>query len=178
MIIGIHQPNFCPYNGFFEKMAQCDKFIILSYCQFEKNNYQNRFNDGDRWNGLTVSKKTELINDKMYLNPFVDWMKITQRHKNLEKFDECIDWSLRRTNTNIIGKTAKLLGIDTEIVHDYPTELKSTDRLIDLVKHYGGTTYLSGQSGKNYMELDKFEANDIKLEFHKTKDNKSFNEII
>ena len=40
MRISIHQPNFVPWYPFFQKIQQCDKFIILTHCQFEKNGYQ------------------------------------------------------------------------------------------------------------------------------------------
>lgn len=178
MTIGIHQPNFCPYNGFFQKVQQCDVFVIMRYCQFEKNNYQNRFNDGVYWNTMRVTKKTEMIVDKEYISPFEDWDKIVNRHKHLITFNDCIRNGLADTNINIIEKTLKIMGIKTKIVYDYPTELRGTDRLIDLIKTFKGTTYLSGVSGANYMDLDKFKENNIKLKFQSNIINKPFNEII
>ena len=70
------------------------------------------------------------------------------------------------------------MGIKTKIACDYPTELKSTERLIDLIKTYKGTEYLSGVSGSSYMDLDKFKQNNIKVKFQSNIINKPFNEIV
>ncbi len=56
MIISIHQPNFMPWNPFFEKIQQSDMFVCLTQCQFEKNGYQNRFNFNDKWYTMSVKK--------------------------------------------------------------------------------------------------------------------------
>ena len=42
MIVSIHQPNFLPWLGFFHKMAQCDKFIILDNVQFARRMFFHR----------------------------------------------------------------------------------------------------------------------------------------
>ena len=56
MRLAIHQPNFMPWYPFFEKIKNCDKFIMLTHCQFEKNGYQNRFNLNDKWYTMSVKK--------------------------------------------------------------------------------------------------------------------------
>jgi len=58
-----------------------------------------------------------------------------------------------------------MLGIKTKIVFDYPTDLKGTDRLVDICKHYGATKYLSGISGKDYLDRSLFADHKIELEF-------------
>ena len=156
----------------------CDVFIIMRYCQFEKNNYQNRFFDGTYWNTMRVSKKTERIVDKNYLSPYEDWAVIENRHKHLRGFSDCIRGGVSETNTNIIIRALKIMGIKTKIVYDYPTELKSTERLIDLIKTYKGTEYLSGVSGANYMDLELFEDNNIEVKYQTNIINKPFNEIV
>ena len=53
MIVGIHQPNFFPWLGFFDKMVHCDVFILLDDVQFIKRGYQNRvqlkYPTGSNW---------------------------------------------------------------------------------------------------------------------------------
>lgn len=167
MIITIHQPNFFPFFPFFQKMMDSDIFVILKYCQFEKNNYQNRFNIDGKWQTMSVNKGLEPICDKKYTNHLEDWRKIKNKlseYKSiLDLFDTCISDSLSDTNINIILKIKDILDIKTEIKFDYYTELKSTERLVDICKKYNGDCYLSGISGKNYLDLNLF--NNINVVF-------------
>tara|TARA_B100000287_G_scaffold253138_1_gene237836 strand:- start:6608 stop:7165 length:558 start_codon:yes stop_codon:yes gene_type:complete len=167
MVISIHQPNFLPWYPYFQKIKSVDKFVILTECQYTKNGFTNRFNFNDKWNTMSVNKGLELIKDKMYLSPVKDWNKIKvnlKDYKNiLDKFDDCISDSLMDTNICIIKKMCKLLKIDTEIVFDYSTDLLSTDRLVDICKHYGASTYLSGNGGRNYLDTSQF--GDIEVMF-------------
>lgn len=146
--------------GFFQKMEQSDIFVIMSHCQFEKNNFQNRFNLDGRWHTMSVNKGLDPINTKSYINPLGDWDRIKinlpEYSDILYKFDDCISDSLSETNINIILKIKELLNIKTKIEFDYPTDLRSTERLVDICKKYNGDCYLSGISGKNYLNLDKF----------------------
>lgn len=175
MRIAIHQPNFFPYYPFFQKMAEVDLFVIMVNCQFEKNNYQNRF-EYNGWNTMSVNGGLEPIIDKRYINPYKDWQKITNKYSKLKRFDNCINGSLARTNVAIIKEIAKDLGIRTEIKLDYQTELKGTDRLVDLCKNFGATEYLSGISGRKYLELDKFK--DIKVTFQENMISKPIIELL
>ena len=168
MIVSIHQPNFIPWYPFFQKIEESDVFVLLGHCQFEKNNFQNRFNLNDKWHTMSVNKGLEPITDKKYLNPEKDWNKIKANLKQychiLDELDECISDNLFETNVSIIRKLCSILDIKTEIVLDYPTDLKSTERLVDICKHYGATKYLSGPSGKKYLDLSAFPSN-IEVEY-------------
>ena len=167
MIVSIHQPNFMPWMPFFQKIKESDVFVVLGCCDFEKNNFQNRFNYNGKWNTMSVKSTGKKITDKTYSNPSYDWMKIKKRFfdKDLSVFDDCISDSLFETNLSVIKKCCSILGIMTDVVTDYPTELLRTDRLLDLCKHYGATTYLSGPSGKNYLEKDKFADSSIEIDY-------------
>ena len=61
MKLAIHQPNFMPWYPFFQKIQQADIFVILQNCQFEKNNFQNRFNVDNQWYTMRVTKTMENI---------------------------------------------------------------------------------------------------------------------
>lgn len=169
MIVTIHQPNFIPWYPFFQKMDQADIFVVLENCQFEKNNFQNRFKLDNRWYTMSTSKRLLPIIDKKYSEHSRDWEKIKRRlpeyRKILEQFDSCISESLSETNFNIILKIKDLLNISTEVVKDRKTDLTSTDRLVDICKFYAAEEYISGPSGKIYLDLDKFATNNIKVSF-------------
>ena len=45
VLIACHQPNFLPWLGFFDKLAQCDRFVLLDDVQFPRTSrgtYTNR----------------------------------------------------------------------------------------------------------------------------------------
>jgi len=161
MIIAIHQPNFFPWTPFFRKMKSVDKFIILTNCQFEKNGYQNRFRMNGRWQTMSVERGlTTSIHGKRYVDVDKDWAAIKSRLSDYDKvlslFDEDISSSLVETNIRIIRRINSIFGCETDVDLDYPTTLTGTERLVDIVRHYGGTTYLSGSSGKEYLDEEQF----------------------
>jgi len=131
---------------------------------------------------MSTKKGLTPINTKTYLNPQKDWNKLkinlSQYQKTLDKLDDCISENLLSTNSKIIEKITKMLGYNTEILYDYPTELKSTDRLVDLCLHYGATEYLSGISGKNYLDLNLFKDKGIKVKFQENLTKKHILELL
>ena len=42
MIVTIHQPNFAPWTGYFDKMTKADVFVLLDTVPFTKGGFQNR----------------------------------------------------------------------------------------------------------------------------------------
>lgn len=169
MIVTIHQPNFFPYYPLFQKMEEADIFVILQNCQFEKNNFQNRFNKDDKWYTMSVNKGLDPIITKVYTNYQEDWKRIknnlSEYSSVLDKFDDCIEESLSKTNSNIIKRISDILNIKTKIVFDYETYLKGTERLVDICIKNGATTYISGISGKKYLDISKFNDNNIDVKF-------------
>ncbi len=169
MIVTIHQPNFFPYYPFFQKMEESDIFVIMTNCQFEKNNFQNRFNKDGRWLTMSVNKGLDPINTKRYLNHISDWNRIKNTiplYKSiLNQFDDCISEDLSDTNIKIIYKIRDILNIKTKIVLDYPTSLLSTDRLVDICINNGASKYMSGISGRKYLDLNKFSEKNIDVIF-------------
>ena len=53
-------------------------------------------------------------------------------------------------------KIREQLSIKTEVVRDYPTSLRSTERLVDICLRHGATKYISGLGGRNYLNIKKF----------------------
>lgn len=146
MRIGIHQPNFVPHFGFFHKMSMCDKFIILSEVQFEKNGYQNRYflQKKQRWVTMPVNGGLEPIYQKTYVNG-----------KNLEEL-----------NMRFIMWAKDVLSIKTELVCDVVTESRSTRRILDNLNHYGATVYVTNPSAKDkYLDEEMLRSSGIDIEY-------------
>lgn len=144
--LSAHQPNFVPAFPFFYKMAMSDIFVILSNVQFEKNNFQNRYllNKSDTWVTKSVKSGMDNIVDKRY----VDGKDVLGLN---------MDW---------IHCIKETLGIETKIRFDYPTHLTKTERLIDLVQHYEGDTYLTNESAKDkYLDEELMKTSGIDIEY-------------
>lgn len=168
MIVGVHQPSFFSYAGVIDKIRRSDRFVILANAQFSPGNYHNRFGLDGKWHTLSVHKSLRPLIEMCYLAPDADWERIKRRLPAyadiLAGFDDCIGEGLVGTNVAILRRLCAILGIRTEIVMDYATDLRATERLVDLCRHYGATTYLSGASGPKYMDIQQFKAAGIAVE--------------
>jgi hypothetical protein len=178
MIVTIHQPNFCPWLPFFEKMEQADLFVLLTRCQYWKGGYQNRFQYEGQWRTMSVGKGMIPIKDKRYLNPERDWQRIKESlpQFDLSWLDECIGESLAGMNGRIIESMARRLGITTPIVEDFDTAATATERLAEICRKYGATKYLSGPSGRNYLDAERF--GNINVEFFEAKNRRHAFDVI
>jgi hypothetical protein len=147
MKIAIHQPNFIPYFPFFYKMAMSDLFIILKDVDFEKNGYQNRYflNKKEQWITKSVRRGKSAIKNKQYTDG-----------KNLLHLNMQWIFAIRET-----------LNINTPIVYDFDMAETKTMRLIKLIKHYGGHTYVTCPEAKNkYLDEDLMRKNGIDIEYY------------
>ena len=83
MIVAIHQPQYLPWLGYFDKIEQTDIFVILDNVQYKKNEWQNRnrIKTANGWQWLTVPvqyKFPERI-DHVKINNRIDW---NRKHLN------------------------------------------------------------------------------------------------
>jgi len=193
MRITIHQPEHMPWIGFFHKAQMADTFVILDNVQYRKNYFQNRNKirtSGARgWSYLTVPVKSRFgqsINEV-----FVDdtngrwrkkyWDSLSYAYAKSPFFPayskplkQCFDREWKKIcefNIAIITILFGLLGLKTHIVKSSELNLKGkgSPLLLDACKHLGAATYISGVSGKEYLNVDEFRNNGIEVvfqEFH------------
>jgi len=183
MIIAVHQPEYLPYIGFFHKLMNCDKFVLLDHVQFSKNVFQNRnrirMDTGEVM--LTVPIFTKGKHDQSISEVQIDnkrnwqnkhWRSIVLNYHKAEFFDEykkffeeiySKKWeTLTPLNETIIRYLANQLGINIEMVKssEFKPAGSKTDMLIEICKKLNANTYLSGEGGRRYVDITKFEAND------------------
>lgn len=195
MIIGIHQPNYLPYLGFFEKMKQSDIFVIYDDAKFNKSDFHHRNKirifSGCKWLTVPVEKKQIPINQIIIKNEAATWKgtKWSEDHfnniKNNYNKTQCYSdyeddikniYEKRYTklvdlNMNLINFLRKAFDINTEIrlSSNFKFASKSTERLVEIVEDLGGDTYLSGVKGRDYLDLSMFEKKGIKVKFQNYK---------
>jgi hypothetical protein len=92
--------------------------------------------------------------------------------KLLEAFFEEVfssQWqTISELNIAVVRKLAKILGIETPVyvaseLGHFPDD--PDERLISITKHFNADTYLAGSGGKNYMNLEKYDNNGIRVVF-------------
>lgn len=189
MICTIHQPNYLPYLGFFEKAFKSDVFILYDTTQFKKNDWQNRnkicVNNGWQWISMPVyhnfgQKIFEVKIKDPQKNLLKNWRSLqviysrAPYYKEYAPEFEAIFSSgielLSELNCNIIIKAAELLGLKTKFVKSSqypPIDTTSTQALIDLTKLTGSDTYISGGEGINYLDMKLWNSTGLKIMFQK-----------
>ena len=79
------------------------------------------------------------------------------------------DKSLSRLNTDLIKYLVKSFGINTKIILASELNLTHTGNptqdLINICNAVKGTAYLSGDGGRNYLDLDLFKNSNVELKF-------------
>lgn len=176
MRVTIHQPEHFPYMGYFQKIKSADLFVILDNVNYRKNYFQNRNrflnNNGvEEWFTVPVEKNAtkKWIKDVM-VNSNIPWRKkiITKLKQNFRTdFTEIYNSNLLiEINLNSIKWAMKQLNLNTKIV--FASELNvqgnKSELLANICKATNATTYISGPSGKDYLDLKFF--NNIKVEYH------------
>jgi hypothetical protein len=187
MVCAVHQPNYLPYPGFFDKLLKSDVFIIYDTAQFRKNNFQNRNRvcSTDGWQWLTVPVKhnfgqkimdVEIENPRKSLKN--NWMKIQTLYGKAPFFKQYSgtfeniysnDYSnLAELNYDLITAICNVLNLNPKFIRSSSfgeIKSKSTEALIDMCKIAGADTYISGESGKNYLDTDLIKKSGISIIF-------------
>jgi hypothetical protein len=192
MILSVHQPQYLPWIGYFDKIKRSDMFVFLDDVQYKKREFQNRnrirTKTGFIWLTVPVKTKdkyTQKINEVEIDNStdwaqehwksielsysksifFIEYKKIFEKVYSV-KWEKLVD-----INIQLVKIFLDLFNIKTPV--QYESELNigttSTQRIVDLCKHYNADTYFSGSGGKEYMDETLFEKNNIKLvyqDFH------------
>ena len=185
MIVGIHQPNYIPWIGYFYKICKSDIFIFLDDVQFEKNGYADR-NSIKTPQGkcyLKVPVKTNGLHttyQEVILNDSLKWRDkhlktIEMNYKKAKYYEEIMEFlrdryisnavTLSNFNIEFISEVVKKLDFNTILVRSSDLNIQgvSTERLKNLILKVKGNCHLSGKGGEKYQEETVFQKNGIEL---------------
>ena len=184
MKIAIHQPNYLPWIGYFDKMDQVDTFVILDTANHSKSGYINRTKIKTPQGSLVLTvplKQKEKPINELEIENNVNWP--TRHWKAIEaNYKKCPYWAdykdgfekiysdkwdkIASLNIALIKHLAMLLTITTKIVVESDFQLDfghNNARNVNIVSHLGGDIYLSGIGARVYNDESAFHDRHIKL---------------
>lgn len=180
MVIGILQPGYLPWLGFFEQMYRSDVFVIYDDVQYDKNGWRNRNRiktaAGTQWLTVPVLHKYEErpLVCEVKIDNKTDWRKkhfvsIKQNYAKAAYFKKYIglfeeayarEWEyLIDIDMYFIEKLAEALHLEGKRIQRSSALGVAGDRLERLVKIcqlFSATTFYEGASGRNYIDDEHF----------------------
>ncbi|MCQ2451378.1 MAG: WbqC family protein [Clostridia bacterium] len=189
MIVGIHQLNYFPWVGYFDKVEKSDIFIIMDEVQLITDSYMQRnrvLNQSGQPSWLSVSFQKENFRDKKFseikLNDSVDWQKrqkdfLVGTYNTAPYFSEVLNLispifenkydTLFEVNKKAFDIIIDMLDIKTKVILqsslDYDRTAKKNDLVLELCKAVNADCYFSGAGAKKYMDETPFAAAGINV---------------
>lgn len=187
MIVAIHQPNYLPWLGYFDKMYKSDVFVLLDDVQFPtgKQHYGHRNkirgNMGEKWLTLPVSNRSAGLKFNEVQISDNGWHAehlrlITEFYRKTRYFDAYYpilsqDFAECKVLSDItikyIGIIKSLLKLKTKIVLSSKLNITGTgaERILNILKHFHADTYVSGTGpgSMRYIDEEEFVRNNIRL---------------
>lgn len=189
MRLAIMQPYFLPYIGYFQLMAAVDKFILLDDVNYINRGWINRnriFVQGaPHW--ITVpligASQNRLIRD-ILISPDSRWRtkmlrSVESAYRNFPQFDGVFP-RLETIVTSAESNLSQFLFQSLQAIADYlglsvpiePTSsiyekgsLTGADRILDICRREGATTYVNATGGRALYDLERFRDYGIELRF-------------
>ena len=190
-LVAIHQPNFFPWIGYFDKIRRADTFVFLDDVAYPRsgsggmgswlNRVRLNVQGKPRWVTCPVRRiplgspiRITEIDDRQPWR--IKFMKtLDANYRRARRYNETLELltplmqseesNLARFNAFAIQRIAMFLGVESKFVHQ--SELKcegsSTELLISITKAAGGASYLSGGGASEYQNDELFAERGIGL---------------
>lgn len=187
LTVGIIQPNYLPWRGYFDFIAEVDLFIFLDDVQYTRRDWRNRnrirlLKGDSEWitvpvlhGGLCEIREARIDQTRPWSEQHL--ASFQRNYSGTEGFAALFPilaenlsrpWEriadLDITMTKVI---LKHLGITTPLMcaSDFGIEGRRDERLIRLVRAVDGTRYLSGPAALDYLQPELWSAAGIELAF-------------
>jgi hypothetical protein len=195
MKIGIMQPYFFPYMGYYALINAVDIFVFYVDVQYIRRGWINRNrilnrDKAESWEYINIPvKKTSRDSDIKDIDIFNEtkWddelkKTLTLRYSRAPQFMSTIDLlfdiidkgnkdKLYEFNIYSLTQVCTYLGIDTRFVDStdlqYNRELDAQGKLIDIAKRLNGHTYINPIGGAELYSREEFQNGGLKLLFLK-----------
>ena len=189
MTLGIMQPYFMPYIGYWQLMAAVDTYVIYDDVNYIKKGWINRNNilvNNDKQMftiSLNGASQNKLINEITIADDFTKLRKTIHMayHKApyynevvalLDKIFSYQSCNLADFIANSIELVCQYLDIQTKIIMSSDIEkdnsLKGQDKILEICKLLNADTYYNAIGGQELYDKSVFEKENIKLCFLKS----------
>jgi len=184
--VGILQPGYLPWLGFFEQLARCDVFVLYDDVQYDKGSWRNRNRiktpNGPQW--LTVPV---LLKGRHF--PPVNQVRIDNHTRWAEKHLRTIRQNYHKAPffemyfgelEGILSRPwEKLVDLDAAVIRwlaeklaiNTPLEFSSRlgiegdtlERLVKIVRHFGAARFYEGAAGRDYIDASVFASAGVEV---------------
>lgn len=181
MLVACHQPNFLPWLGFFDKLAQSDRFVLLDDVQFPRTSrgtYTNRvqlmIGGKPAWLTAPVVREGVQRIREVRIDDRQPWRRkalrtIEQEYARAPRFSETMPLvrELLEHDTDRIAELNEhaIRRLAPDHAHKLVRQSDlgdvggaATELLINLVRAAGGDAYLSGDGADGYQEEPRYAA--------------------
>ena len=190
MILGIMQPYFFPYLGYFDLINCSDKWIVFDVAQYIRHGWVNRnriLHPKEGWQYIIIpikkAKREEIISN-VVINDQANWkLKILgqlQHYKKSARYfnetirlvEECLgieEKNISRLNTAILDKVCEYLEIpfQYEFFSEMNLEIGPVecpgDWAMRISEALGASEYVNPPGGREICDIQKFEELGLKL---------------
>ncbi len=184
----ITQSNYIPWKGYFDAINMADVFVLYDDMQYTKRDWRNRNKivtpQGLQWISIPVEVKGKYlqnINETKISDsnwPKDHWNALRYNYSKAPYFSaykdffedlylNCHEEYLSLINYRFLKGICDLLGITTQFKWSSEFQLRGdrSEKLLNACRDLGASIYLSGPAAKDYLELDLFEKQGVKVQW-------------
>lgn len=186
MKLGIMQPYFMPYIGYFQLMKAVDKYVVYDDVDYIKGGWVSRNQilvNGEKkmftvtLKGASPNKRfneIEIGDDfgKLMKTLRINYSKAPCFQETMALMERIVafpDKNLSRFILNSFREIADFLDIRTELLPSSGLEkdnsLKGADKVLHICRLLGADTYYNAIGGRELYDKDEFRSKGVRLEF-------------
>jgi len=184
-VVGIHQPNYLPWIGYFHKIYASDLFVLLDDVEYTSGSWinRNRIKTPDGWTWLTVPvTDSQMPIHDVRIASGENWREehkksLQHNYGGAEYFDQWEPflrdtydrkWShLSRLNRHLLETICERVGIEHEFVlsSNFDVDATASERLATICGKLDADVYLCGMGADEYMNESVFETQRVAVEY-------------
>jgi len=192
MRLGIMQPYFLPYIGYFQLLNYCDTFVLYDDIEYTKKGWITRnriqFNGDVRLFSLNLKKDSDYLSIKdrslaesfdrsKLLRLFEETLRRTPHYEEtielLRPIVSCGSSDLFSYLENSINLVCQQIGVTTKLIKssdlDIDHELRGQQRVLEICSVLNAEQYINPIGGMELYDIESFKSRGLKLSFIKSK---------